>query len=197
MIASHNSLTFNNPTSKIMGLFSFIWRCQNKCLIDQYNSGVRYFDIRVHRRNNVWEYCHGKTNLKGYATKLYYIFHMIQKCYPGTKCRIILEKSSNKADRSLFISEAYSLIIDHEDKVRKVIHQFIIKKRWEIIWENYKMSHYKIVDKSWVPFTSDKPWYKQLSRKIFSTPKIWAKKHNHITQEEINDPNIIYFYDYI
>lgn len=46
ILASHNSLTFNNPQWYLRP-FAWIGRCQNLNIDEQYAYGVRYFDIRV------------------------------------------------------------------------------------------------------------------------------------------------------
>lgn len=47
ILASHNSMSYVKPASKWLYPFRFIGRCQSKTLIDQYQSGVRVFDIRL------------------------------------------------------------------------------------------------------------------------------------------------------
>ncbi len=197
MLASHNSKTFNKATNKIFELFNFIWRCQDKSLQDQYARGVRFFDIRVYRKssNDAWGYCHGLVNVYGGAGDLKALLHLLKIVYPDVKCRIILEKYKNQETLDLFKSEVQKLL-DTTPDVYDIVQQFIIKPGWVIVWNNDKMN-YNIIDKSWVPFTSDKPKWKQLSWKMFSNPKRWAKKHNNITNEEINDKNVIYFYDFV
>lgn len=57
-IATHNSATGENGYSwtKLVSLFS---KCQNKTLIEQYNVGVRLFDIRVRKTNRGLVCAHG------------------------------------------------------------------------------------------------------------------------------------------
>lgn len=46
ILASHNSLTYNNPQWYLRP-FAWIGRCQDLNIDEQYAYGVRYFDIRV------------------------------------------------------------------------------------------------------------------------------------------------------
>ena len=47
MLGSHNSFSYLTPTKWWMRLFTPWAKCQNKTIKEQYNAGVRYFDIRV------------------------------------------------------------------------------------------------------------------------------------------------------
>lgn len=47
MLGSHNSLTYLKPATLIGKLLKPWVCCQNKTLTEQYDEGVRYFDIRI------------------------------------------------------------------------------------------------------------------------------------------------------
>lgn len=47
MLGSHNSFSYLTPTKWWMRLLTPWAKCQNKTIIEQYNAGVRYFDIHV------------------------------------------------------------------------------------------------------------------------------------------------------
>lgn len=57
-IATHNSATGEYGTL-LSSLFSIFSKCQNKTLVEQYNIGVRYFDIRVRKTWRGWVCAHG------------------------------------------------------------------------------------------------------------------------------------------
>lgn len=57
-IATHNSATGNKSYSWT-SLFTIFSKCQNKTLVEQYNVGVRYFDIRVKKTKRGWVCAHG------------------------------------------------------------------------------------------------------------------------------------------
>lgn len=42
-----------------MRLFSWIYKCQNKDIKEQYDKGCRCFDLRVRWKNNKWIFAHG------------------------------------------------------------------------------------------------------------------------------------------
>ena len=44
---SHASYTYLKPVDLKYRLFNFKYKCQNKDILEQYNSGVRLFDIRI------------------------------------------------------------------------------------------------------------------------------------------------------
>lgn len=47
MLGSHNSLSFATPKKWWGKLFRFVGKCQSKDIKEQYELGVRYFDIRI------------------------------------------------------------------------------------------------------------------------------------------------------
>lgn len=47
MLGSHNSFSYLTPTKWWMKLLTPWSKCQNKTITEQYNTGVRYFDVRV------------------------------------------------------------------------------------------------------------------------------------------------------
>lgn len=48
-LGTHNSLTYAEPTTLLGKLFNKTAKCQELTLEEQYNLGVRYFDIRINR----------------------------------------------------------------------------------------------------------------------------------------------------
>ena len=58
-IATHNSGTGESGG----GIFSFLGspfsKCQSKTIIEQYNYGVRLFDLRVRKYKDKWVFAHG------------------------------------------------------------------------------------------------------------------------------------------
>lgn len=47
VLGSHNSWSYIKPTKWWMNLIRFTAKCQNKDIQEQYNLGVRYFDLRL------------------------------------------------------------------------------------------------------------------------------------------------------
>ena len=60
ILGSHNSMTYLRPRRWWMRLFRIFGRCQNKTIQQQFDSGVRCFDLRVsHTTNDGWSFSHG------------------------------------------------------------------------------------------------------------------------------------------
>lgn len=54
-LGSHNSLTYLTPKKWYMRFFRFVAKCQSKNYKEQYESGVRMFDIRLRPSENIDE----------------------------------------------------------------------------------------------------------------------------------------------
>lgn len=102
MLGSHDTFTYLKPTNKIHNLTKKWWRTQCKSIDEQYAFGVRFFDFRVYRDNNVWRLCHGAANFKMAFLKLKGICNFIEWEYPEAIYRIVLEKG----EESVFKQEA-------------------------------------------------------------------------------------------
>lgn len=59
MLASHDSLSGYKALSWYIKPFLLFGKCQNLNINLQYNAGVRYFDLRFNRSNNIWFGAHG------------------------------------------------------------------------------------------------------------------------------------------
>lgn len=108
MLGSHDTFTFLKSTSCVYNHAIKWWKTQCKSIEEQYNFGVRFFDIRVCRNGNKWRLCHGIVNLKmTFPTLINICSYMDMKC-PLAIYRIILEKGNYK-DRKKFIKESQGL----------------------------------------------------------------------------------------
>ena len=59
---SHNSLSYSKPKYWYQWIFYPWARCQSKDILEQYDLGIRYFDIRVRfDKNNNIVFCHNFT----------------------------------------------------------------------------------------------------------------------------------------
>lgn len=63
-LASHNTMTYLKPDKWYMNLFRFIDKCQSKDIVEQYESGVRLFDIRIGFKNGNPVFKHGLATYK-------------------------------------------------------------------------------------------------------------------------------------
>ena len=60
MLATHNSGTGEKSGNLVSSLFSIFSKCQNKTIKEQYDTGVRLFDIRVRKnKKGEWIFAHG------------------------------------------------------------------------------------------------------------------------------------------
>lgn len=88
LLGTHNSLSYL-PCQWYFRPFAWVGRCQSLCIEEQYNSGVRYFDIRV-------KYVDGKA-ISGHGLLTYKIdiddvlFKI--NCFRGCIVRLFLENS--------------------------------------------------------------------------------------------------------
>ncbi len=58
MIGSHNTMSYLKPTKWWMRLFNKWAKCQELTFEEQFNYGVRYFDIRLKLVDGCWHFCH-------------------------------------------------------------------------------------------------------------------------------------------
>lgn len=108
MIGSHDTFTYLKSTSKFYEHFSRMWRTQCKDIREQYDFGVRFFDIRVHElTNGKWQVCHGIVNLPLVFDNLYQLCQIMKEEFPEAIYRIVLEKGSVE-DESDFRTEAWN-----------------------------------------------------------------------------------------
>lgn len=57
--ASHNTFSYARPLQWWLRPFAFVARCQEKTLKEQFNAGVRIFDLRLRRgKNGEWVIAH-------------------------------------------------------------------------------------------------------------------------------------------
>ena len=198
MIGSHDSFTYLKATSKVVELFSRFWRCQDKTIKEQYDNGVRCFDVRVFGDtvNNkfIWRIAHGAAELLQTFISLTAVLSYFKTQYPESIVRIVLEKG----DQSIvdkFKKQSETIL---KGKNKNLIWELVIKDNWEVIYHN---DQYRCVDYSCHLFNWDtsKGVWENLKHINLSASSIkgYAKDHNpEITQEMIDDKDVIHFMDY-
>lgn len=126
MICSHNSFTYLNadhPTNPIYALLHRCWRCQSADIKKQYESGVRYFDIRVKRvytgASDVWPVCwelaYGRLTL---GHKVFTSLSTIAAAFDAFKdarIRLFLDHTHNDEDINAFRSEVATILKEHDN----------------------------------------------------------------------------------
>lgn len=189
MIGSHNSMSYLPPKHWFWRLFTPFWRCQNKTIKEQIDAGVEFFDLRVvwDRRLHSWHFAHGLATLKGSSSLVYGTMQKLEK--QGLHYRIVLERGDERTKR-LFRRTFANL---HPSNGCIAV---IIKRGWEISYGAECYGRMSLVDHSFVPFHSDRPWWKQLSWRMFCTPRLWAKRHNTVKKGWKKGRNTVHFYDF-
>lgn len=200
MLGSHNSYTcFKAVNKSIFNKFTKYWRCQTKSIQEQYNEGVRFFDIRVctelikvgDKDKVVWRSCHGAVNVDNVFTTLSICAKQFKTLGSDVKIRILLEKG-NDDDVALFKNEVEKVLKKYSD----IITQIVIKKDWQILYEDWK--GLEIVDYCYIPWNSGKSFWYNVKHFTGSTIEKWAKEHNPTIDENlINDKTKIHFMDYV
>lgn len=100
-LGTHNSMTYLKPKHWWMYPFRFMARCQNLTIEQQYEYGVRYFDLRVkYNKNNGLEFKHGLMTYKG---RVYDILNYLDSRKEPVYCKFCLEISKeDKEQEDLF-----------------------------------------------------------------------------------------------
>lgn len=194
MIGSHNSFTFKNATCKLYNVLNRFWRCQNKSLQEQYAEGVRFFDLRVFRKDDLhWGLAHGLVNLYGGYDTIYTLMYYMVTQFPEAYFRVILEKGDSSAVKIFEdeVSDAVTAFAEHSH-----FYQAIIKSNWKILYTSNK--EFIFHDFCYTPILTGENWLYNLKHFKLSSIKNYAKKHNpKITQEMKDDKTNIYFMDFV
>ena len=194
MIGSHNSFTHLASDSDINNYFTWLWRCQDKTMVEQYEAGVRFFDIRVKAivksGKVMWEACHGSAGLGKTFLSINAICTYVQKSLPGSTFRLLLEKKGDYDEK--FKTDSLKAV----EKYPEILKFVAIKSGWSVLYQATDIP--QIIDYCYVPWHSGDSFWENIKNFRPSTIKSYAKKHNPvITQEMVDDPTTIYFMDYI
>ena len=115
-ISSHNSWSYNRPKKTWMRMTKFAAKCQNLTIKEQYDLGVRCFDLRVRFDDLGQAYvCHG---LIEYETRFWDDLSMLnQLSKEGDEIyiRVMLEDLKNTEDKEsqFFFYEKFCDCIEH------------------------------------------------------------------------------------
>lgn len=156
MIGSHDSYTFHKATKGIYNksLVRRTWKAQNMNIAEQYEHGVRMFDVRVCRDGNKWRVCHGAAEFDETFASIQCICDFFDRLYPDAIYRIWLEKGS-KAVEKRFIAESvndyYSLCDFYPNLWRVGIKSY---KEWT---KGICNNNERLYNKGYL-FAKDAPW---------------------------------------
>ena len=112
MIGSHDTFTYLNPCFPGFKLFNKIWKTQEISIEDQYNLGVKFFDIRVVQSwlSDYWIPAHGVCNLCGIKWEsLRDICYYMSYSFPDAIYRIVLEREDSSDIDNIFKAESTGL----------------------------------------------------------------------------------------
>nr|DAI80203.1 MAG TPA: hypothetical protein [Bacteriophage sp.] len=200
MIGSHNSMSYLPPKHWFWRLFTPFWRCQYKTIKEQIDAGVKFFDIRVvwDKEQDCWQFAHGLVRFV-LADPAFVLTNDVLAYLEAHGClyRIVLERGTEFEEarfRNWFGGSAGADIWwgSHPHCTAA-----IIKRGWYKV--HISVSGYyslQLADHSFVPFHSDKPWYRQLSWRMLCTPRLWANRHNTVENGWKEDKNTVHFYDF-
>lgn len=205
MIATHNSMSYLPFESFWYALKGKRYRCQNKTIDEQIEDGVKYFDIRIKRdkelstsTNDIWKFAHSGANFEypveydndGKTIRELSLYQVLNKIEKANCFFRLVYEGSNKGDETRFRLEVRTIM----RVFPKALDQVVIKNGWQEL----RKSRFKFVDRSYVPIYSDKnaSWWTRFKHK-FADIKDWAFDHNEpLTQDEIKDEKVVYFYDF-
>ena len=207
MVASHDSFTYLNPDDLWMKLLTPFWRCQSLTICEQYNLGVRYFDIRVRRSKKAglfnkifnryddkfkWSICHGIIQLDFIKfDNIEYICKYFKDYFPDAYYRIYLESGNSE------IKEEFKRQIIKLEKKYPKLCWYGYKIPWVTLYMNIPVKEIKDLTCKLFNWSHERSFIKNIKNFKFNTIKEYSKNNPKITEEMINDNNILYFMDYI
>ena len=205
MIGSHNSFTYLPGQNVAVNAVSAFWRCQSHTIKEQYDAGVRVFDVRVvlekSKGVNWWRVSHGLAKVDQKFISLRSILSYFNDQYPCSLVRIMLEEGGNdNSIVTIFKNEVNKII---ETNMRNCVWQMVIKKPWKVLYDCGRFKTYH--DDACHLFNWNVNQSLAWNIKNFdwsfksSSIKKYAKSHNPaiITKEMVEDPTTLWFYDYI
>ena len=183
MIATHNTLTYNNATNPLVQMCRRWWRCQRLTLDGQTVAGAKYLDIRVrYTMTGKVLIAHGIATMRGLKFRTIEELCQWLDKYKAMY-RIILERGG-EFDRGYFIADIKEAAAKHP-----LLMWAVVKEGWEEVY--VAQNHPKIVDLCL-------HWnFKLLVRSLFKNVIREYAEMQIITEEMIKDKGTVYFMDYI
>ena len=183
MIATHNTLTYNNATNPLVQMCGRWWRCQNLSVEEQIKAGAGYLDIRVrYTMTGKVLIAHGIATMRGLKFRtIEELCQWLDKF--GAMYRIILERGG-EFDRGYFIADIKEAAAKHP-----LLMWAVVKEGWEEVY--VAQNHPRIVDLClhW----NSRLLFRSLFRNVI---KEFAEMQI-ITEDMIKDEGTVYFMDYL
>ena len=197
MIGTHNTFTYLSPVKWIFRLFKIFWRCQTKTIQEQYQEGSRFFDFRVYwnKKKNAWGISHGAVNVGVYFSSAFELSSFMNTNFPDAIYRVFLEKGTDEYLEK-FKSEFLTVA-----SINPNLCCVGSRGPWRILYKSIKypkvMKDYCVRVFCWDP--DETVWQNLHHLKPFSVLTRKVARANipggEITQEMINDPDVLYFID--
>jgi hypothetical protein len=196
MLGSHNTFTYFPPKNPIFNLFKPLWKCQTKSIEEQYENGVRFFDVRLiwSNKKKYWEVGHGLVKVKGIYFKDGEELKKYMSKFPGSQYRVILERGNKERER---FEEIFMSLKDNDPSLVDVI----VKIPWQRL---YRSPLYPKIVKDYCVrlfgWDVNKGFWHNIKKGNFHlslTIKKWAKLHNPEINEELIKSDVLYFMDYV
>lgn len=176
MIGTHNSISYLTPIHWYQRLLKPWYQCQSLTLEEQYNQGIRYFDIRVNWINNSWHLVHNFIDFGEFSESGIKDFIKDKDVYIrlGFDCRKTPEIPSYHVKK-------FKLLIDYLINIGWQIDSAITFWDWkELLEPTISCTEYHL------SVTGD--WYDY----ILGT-KVFAKRHN---ASKFKESDFLYLIDY-
>ena len=220
MIGAHDTFTYLNSEDLLLNAFKPFWKCQKyspQVLYSKY--GVRFFDIRLckntmasltglfgklfKKKKFTWATAHGLAEFKQNFKNLEEVFKYMKKNFPDAQYRIVLERCS-KSEKNEFCKQAKPWYENNGAKLKASGYKCSwigIKKPWSPLYINSDLYPKVMKDYCCRLFnwnTERSLHYNIKHFKANYTIETWAKRNNpKLTVEQKNDPNTLYFMDYV
>ena len=190
-------MSYLPPKHWFWRLFTPFWRCQNKSIKEQIDAGVKFFDLRVvWDWLDCWQFAHGLVRFGGTVSVADVIALLeMHKCL----YRIVLERGTEYEEARFRNWFVYSYDAGIWWRSHPHCIAVIIKRGWKSVRSrrfDYAFKNLQLADHSFVPFRSDRPWWRQLSWRMFCTPRLWAKRHNTVKKGWKKGRKKVHFYDF-
>jgi len=176
MLGSHNSFSYLTPTKWWMKLLSPWSKCQNKTIVEQYNAGVRYFDVRVaFNKDGSMRLVHNWVEYP--SSELFEALKTLNN-KPDVYLRILLDmrKKPKGAENTADVLKWFYNFIDHVLKNTTItIDKAIVFWNWKHIIDNG-------IDVTEYHASVSAKWYEYIGGL-----ECWAELHNNIALTSKSD----------
>lgn len=192
ILGTHNSLTYAKPTTWLGKLLNKTAQCQELSIIEQYNYGVRYFDIRINRNTP-----YNRHGLVTYDVKVEEALRILNDMSTQVDPIYVSLNYENglfepKSKYEQWFKEAYSSIVSNYRNL--VFTGGYAKHPWRRVIDVPRISilemHWEFGNFKYGKTTKDK--IRALLQSIIHfNPRYWAEKNNSTYRKWYEDTNLM------